>query len=368
MRMPRVHFRAFPALLLLLTPTYVTGQGPTTTVTFELSGFTEVAVSSVFNVEVTRDDAFLVEVTIDSDAVDRVDVTRSGPTLRLSLTQGESLDLETIQATITMPAIDRVDLDGVINLSMSGFDEDALSVRVDGVSSLTGQAMTVDSLSAEVLGVSELDFAATSPISSATVEVEGVSQATLNMDVGADLSGAVRGTSTLFYFGTDLSIDVVTDFGSSLVRLGDTQSGGAGFGINAGLSGGWFEPATSGQGFVLEVLPVSREVFLAWFTFETESVGAGKAVGDPAHRWLTAQGPYDGDTATLDVTLTTGGRFDDPAPVSNSDPGSYGTITLTFENCATGQLAYDLTREGLSGSFDIERIASDNVGRCEALR
>jgi hypothetical protein len=71
--------------------------------------------------------------------------------------------------------------------------------------------------------------------------------------------------------------------------------------INAGLSDAWYQPATAGQGFLITVFPGIQQVFLAWFTFDTQRPpgDAGAILGEPGHRWLTAQGLYGGATANL---------------------------------------------------------------------
>ena len=106
-------------------------------------------------------------------------------------------------------------------------------------------------------------------------------------------------------------------------------------------------------------------VFLAWFTYDTTQAAKTAVVGDENHRWLTALGPFEGDTAMLDVTLTTGGLFNDPtAPVTDS---FYGSLTLTFDDCETGEVIYELTTPALSGTIPIQRVANDNVSLCEQL-
>jgi hypothetical protein len=91
-------------------------------------------------------------------------------------------------------------------------------------------------------------------------------------------------------------------------------------------------------------------------------------LGDPGHRWITAQGPYEGDTALLDIVVTTGGVFDmtEPAP-ENSDPGSVGSMEVIFESCSSGVVKYDLPGLDLMGEVPIQRIVDDNVVLCEAL-
>jgi hypothetical protein len=66
------------------------------------------------------------------------------------------------------------------------------------------------------------------------------------------------------------------------------------FSINPGLNGSWFNAETSGQGFFIDVFPEAGELFVGWFTYGQESPPAGSeaVVGDPGHRWLTAQGPF----------------------------------------------------------------------------
>jgi hypothetical protein len=145
--------------------------------------------------------------------------------------------------------------------------------------------------------------------------------------------------------------------------------GGIGTGIiTAGINDAWFEQATSGQGFFITALPDAGIVFLSWFTYDTQRPPANTTavIGEPGHRWLTAQGPYAGDTAVLDVYETTGGVFDSVQPVpQTSNP--IGTIVITWQDCMHATLDYDLPAHGLEGRIDLVRIAADNVALCVAL-
>jgi plastocyanin len=145
------------------------------------------------------------------------------------------------------------------------------------------------------------------------------------------------------------------------------QAGSPGININAGLNDSWFNPATGGQGFFITVFPDIEMMFLAWFTYDVErppgSVTA--MLGEPGHRWLTAFGPYVGDTATLDIELTQGGVFDASPPAPTQGPD--GTMTVVFSDCNTGQVIYDITSVQLTGNVPIRRIANDNIPVCEAL-
>jgi hypothetical protein len=150
-------------------------------------------------------------------------------------------------------------------------------------------------------------------------------------------------------------------------RIGAAPSAAGEFQINEGLSGAWYEPATSGQGFLINVLPDTRTVFLAWFTYDVDRPDGtvGATIGDPGHRWFTAYGAYQGAEALLELTLTEYGVFDASPPVPENSPA--GTLLLEFSNCSEGTATYELPGAGLQGSIPIQRIALENVPLCEAL-
>lgn len=139
------------------------------------------------------------------------------------------------------------------------------------------------------------------------------------------------------------------------------------FRLNTAMGGSWLNPATGGQGFLMDVFDNRNEIFLAWFTFDLmrpdPSVTA--EIGDPGHRWLVAGGPFEGGTATLAIEWSTGGVFDagEPAPTPTFD----GTIELDFEDCTMGTVTYDLGSSGVTGVVPIQRIAHDSVPLCEEL-
>jgi hypothetical protein len=80
---------------------------------------------------------------------------------------------------------------------------------------------------------------------------------------------------------------------------------------------------------------------------------------------VTAQGPFEGDTATLDVTITSGGVFDSSEPAVENAPG--GTMTITWHDCSSATLTYDIPSAG-QGELELVRIVDDNVALCEALQ
>lgn len=138
------------------------------------------------------------------------------------------------------------------------------------------------------------------------------------------------------------------------------------FVINAGLNDAWFNPETDGQGFFVSVFPDLGAVALSWFTYDT-SLPPDDAIsylGDAGHRWLNAIGPIDGRQSVMEVSMSSGGLFDTASEVTEVVDG---TIILTFDDCNTATVEYDIISAGLKGTVPIRRVAADNIALCEAL-
>jgi len=122
------------------------------------------------------------------------------------------------------------------------------------------------------------------------------------------------------------------------------------------LSGNWFDPATSGQGFTVDVNPNSGALFAAWYTYAPNGVSSGAA----GQRWYTAQAAFTPGERSLPVQIyeTTGGMFDTATP-----PGQktvpVGSGTLAFQSCSAATFSYNFTggtSTGLSGTINLSRV------------
>ncbi|HEY6892987.1 MAG TPA: hypothetical protein VI258_02385 [Rhodanobacteraceae bacterium] len=115
-----------------------------------------------------------------------------------------------------------------------------------------------------------------------------------------------------------------------------------------GLSGTYYDPATAGQGILVEVNPDNAYTFFGWYTYAL----AGQTSGVAGQRWITAQAPYTVGTNAIDLTLydTTGGTFDSDATTVDTVP--IGTATLTFTSCTSATLDYTITDGELAGQSD----------------
>jgi hypothetical protein len=144
---------------------------------------------------------------------------------------------------------------------------------------------------------------------------------------------------------------VIEDYIVSTRPLPETQD------INYGHSGAWFNPATSGQGQLIDVVPESQYMFLAWFTF----TAAASNNPDQQH-WYTAQGNYSGNTAELILSETLGGQFDDPQETSTTP---IGEVTVSFTDCEQGQMVYSIDTDGRQGTFPLQRLIPGSGDVCE---
>lgn len=135
--------------------------------------------------------------------------------------------------------------------------------------------------------------------------------------------------------------------------------------INFGMGGSWFSPATSGQGFVFDVVTrhwSEPQLFIAyWFTY------AGQSGGPEAKRWMLAEGEFEwGDSSVLlDIYQFVGGAFDQPGP---PEAMLVGSAELVFHSCASAVLSYQLDVDGeqhaaSGGTIALERLTADMTCR-----
>src|SRR5882672_9495573 len=126
-----------------------------------------------------------------------------------------------------------------------------------------------------------------------------------------------------------------------------------------GLTGSWFEPATSGQGMEVEffpnlVGPGTALVQGAWFTFDVAPAG-----GIDRQRWYTFSGNGQSGAANVPVTIyrNVGGNFNAPPMTS---PTIAGTGILAFTDCNTGSFASTFSDgSGRSGTIALTRLTAN---------
>lgn len=115
--------------------------------------------------------------------------------------------------------------------------------------------------------------------------------------------------------------------------------------LNGSFSGAWYDPAQSGQGIFIYLLPNNQ--FMAWwFTFAP----------DGGQAWFGGLGTYAGDIATVTAAQTLGGRFIpnfDPSQITNP---TWGTLDFTFDDCNNGRVDFDSVLGFGTGSMTLVRL------------
>jgi hypothetical protein len=122
-----------------------------------------------------------------------------------------------------------------------------------------------------------------------------------------------------------------------------------------GLSGNWFDPTTSGQGFIVELNPLAKILFFAWYTYAVN----GQALGVAGQRWYTGQANYvpGGRSIPLLLYETTGGLFNSMAPAPTT--AQVGMGELTFTSCTAATLSFSFiagSNAGQAGSINLARV------------
>lgn len=116
-------------------------------------------------------------------------------------------------------------------------------------------------------------------------------------------------------------------------------------GLNPGLSGTWFNPASSGEGFLVEFAYAGPSLYFfgSFYTYDSE----GNLV------WLTFQPattvPETGTSIEVIAYITEGGSFGAGNP--GNDAVRFGTGIFTFGTCTTGSVAISPDQAFLDAGF-----------------
>jgi hypothetical protein len=123
------------------------------------------------------------------------------------------------------------------------------------------------------------------------------------------------------------------------------------------MSGNWFDPAQSGQGFQLDFSDQESILLAEWFTFGP----------DKRPLWIYAQGVYDrtGNTVSVPAAIYSGSSFGPNFRSSDIQQTLWGTLTFTFADCDHGAVSWNSTVPGYgNGSMQISRLSGVRGTTC----
>lgn len=124
------------------------------------------------------------------------------------------------------------------------------------------------------------------------------------------------------------------------------------------ISGAWFSPERSGEGFVVEVTEDGRGL-VYWFTYTAD--GSGKQA------WMIGDGEFDGEVLTIDQMIQpVGTRFGTDFDPEQVDYLDWGGLTLAFNSEDSAHIWFDSHFDEYgSGDYPIERLARPLLAECE---
>ncbi len=179
---------------------------------YNLDDFDRLRIVGGWDILVIADDEFRITVETDENAFEQLAVENTGGALYLGLDykkKGNLSEFHGASATIYMPVLDAVDVDGAVNLNVENFSGEAISLSLDGAGQIIGENCTYGSLKLVSNGAVNIDFSK-SGIKNADVNTDGAGNIVLNM-TGGELTGKLAGLSNLEYSGEVSRLDVDKD-------------------------------------------------------------------------------------------------------------------------------------------------------------
>ena len=127
----------------------------------------------------------------------------------------------------------------------------------------------------------------------------------------------------------------------------------AAFNVGADISGTWYDPLQSGQGFIIEhtIVGGSPQLLVTWFTYLD-----GKA------RWLFGLGPLNGNEARIPLSITSGADFPPRFVAGTATVQPWGELVLSFSDVQHGSAAWTSSYVGFNnGSMPLSRLTTPAV-------
>ena len=127
--------------------------------------------------------------------------------------------------------------------------------------------------------------------------------------------------------------------------------------ITKSFTGGWYDPAKNGQGFLLEIINTNQQkkALTTWFTFDM----SGQQL------WLIGIGEISNQNIHFDMVIPEGGQFGELHDPNNINNTAWGTVTFTFNDCNSGQVTWQPQVGGFdAGSMPVVRSTAIHNLNC----
>lgn len=173
------------------------GSGNVASERRDVSEFSKINVSHVFQVEVIAQSEYAVEVEADDNLLQFIKTEVRGGTLHIDLDERVKTS-NGMRVRISAPNIERVQASGASRVNISNLHNSELAVDTSGASKINASGET-GNLIVDVSGASQLDL---SGLSAATANIEASGASKVNVNVANELIADASGASRITYLGS----------------------------------------------------------------------------------------------------------------------------------------------------------------------
>ena len=179
----------------------VRGSGHISTEKRSVSGFTAIETGGIYQVTIVAQKEFGLEVEADDNLLPLITTEVHDGVLRIG-SEKRIKSASPIRIRVSAPDVDRLDISGVADVTLSGLSNSKLDLEASGASKVTISGETTK-IVVDVSGASRI-YANDLRTKSATIDASGASHVSVNVseDIRSDISGA----SSISYSGSPRSV------------------------------------------------------------------------------------------------------------------------------------------------------------------
>lgn len=151
------------------------------------------------------------------------------------------------------------------------------------------------------------------------------------------------------------------DFSTAAYEVAELTIGRA---VDGSFSGTWYDAARDGEGVLLEITSDQRgdpQAVVTWYSYQSDNSGN--------QLWLVGQGPIVGDTAFVEMFVTSGAQFGPGFDTADVVVEHWGQVQLSFADCASAAFSYSANDQAFGdGRMELTRLTSgpiDFAGACQ---
>lgn len=191
----------------------IKGSGNVTTQTRDVRDFEGIDVSGVFQVEITAQKDFAVEVEADDNLIPLIKTEVRGGVLHIETEERVSTE-NGLKIRISAPNVNDIDASGSSKVSATAIDNDQLQVHTSGASKINLSGETAK-LSIDVSGASQI---VAENLQAETVDVDASGASCVSVFAAGELRTDLSGASKVTYSGSPKNVYNKTSGASSVKK------------------------------------------------------------------------------------------------------------------------------------------------------